>query len=291
MAKNFDDVKIKYKVEARDGKPLYKFKVYTDVTEYKKISGHRFVSLVNQTSTFRNDLSTLLDFLGRQPFIDNKYMEVGRKLEQPIIDYAKEWFDMDDVVTYSFEDLKNGTDDFYFIRDLEYTNKDGERVTGEIKTFSNKQKVKWNGKVPEVNIDWWLQTRLEVEFTKDIGGKGRVFFYFVDKPMMNAVLKDRPYTFKVGNLYSSDYIIKEAPGVPEDMIEENFDYIGASSFQDLLDFSLAQRDEMLTLWEDEQGTFYYVEVPLQYDFWYNFDHVKNYIEDMSEYLKFEEEID
>ena len=292
MNKDFSDTRIEYVKSYKDGRPFYQFKVYTDVDEYAKISGHRFVSLVNERNMFKNDLDVLLGFLKRKPFIDTDYMEAGRKLEEPVIELASRLYEMKDVKSgYSFEDLKEGTDDFHFIRDLEYTNENGERVTGEIKTFSNKKKVEWVGKIPKVSLDWWLQVRLEIEILKDIGGKGRVFFYYVDDTLRNAVLKGRPWSLKPKNLYASDYIEKFPEGAPEDMIVENFGHLDIYSFSEVMDYALEKRDDLLTLYEDDKGKFYYAEAHISYPFFKNFNHIERDLNELSEYLNIIEKDD
>jgi len=288
MAKDYSDTKIEYKKDFDGGFPLYHFKVYSDVTEFAKISGHRFVSMVNSQNIFANDLQILLGFIKRQPPVVSDYIEAGNILEQPVIDLATEVYSCKDVETFSFEDLENGTDDFHFIRDFEYTDENGERVTGEIKTFSNKKKVKWNGKQPIVNLDWWLQTRLEVEILKDVGGNGRVFFYYVPSTMRNAVVKGRPYHLKLKDFYASEYIEKYPWGAPEPMVEHHFGDEGFSSFKDLMEYALERREEMMTRYEDEKGEFYYVTASPRYPWFNKFDHVKNFIDEVSEYIETKE---
>jgi len=288
MPKDFSDVRIVYVKDFEYGKPLYRFKVYTPPKEFGKISGHRFVSLVNDNNIFQNDLQVLLGFIKRQPFIETDHTIVGNKLEQPIIDFVSEAYGFTDVETFGFEDLKNGNDDFHFIRDLEYTNENGERVTGEIKTYSNPRKVGGNIKSPVTHLDWWLQTRLEIEVLKEEGEKGKVFYYFVDEPTRNAVLNDRAYTLKYKNLAESDDIIKYGKNEEDPYIINNFPNQGFKTFKQLMDYAKERRDEMDTVYEDEEGTYYYVEVPLKYPFYHKFDHVKNYLNDIKEQIKIEE---
>lgn len=292
--KDFSNVKIKYSVEHNQysGFPVYKFKVFTDVDKFAKISGHRFVNLILTEDYFSNDLQTLLGFLKLQPPIESPYITCGNKLEQPIIDAVTELHNMKDVETFSFEDLDNGTNDFHFIRDLEYTNEEGERVTGEVKTFYNKQKLKgWENIIPDPHISWWLQLRLELDVLKDIGGKGKIFYYFVDKSSMNAVLNDRPFTIKPKNLFASDYIVKLPEETRDPFIEKYLGFRGLLSFADLKREALYKRDELSQRYfDDETGeVFYYVEVPIHYPWYEKNNHVENFIKDAEKYIRFERE--
>jgi hypothetical protein len=288
----FEDVRIEYKVRnnPQTNMPLYEFFVYTPADEYTKISGHRFVNLIQDDGFFTNDLNILLGFLRKQPPVDSPYIQCGNILEQPVIDFASEIYGLKDISTFSFEDLENGNEDFHFIRDLEYTNEEGERVTGEIKTFYNKNKLSgWENIIPDPHPSWWLQTRLEVEILKPVGGKGKIFYYYVDKPTMTAILKERPYTLKPQHLFSSGYIVKHAEGEPEKYIEENFGYLGVKSFKDLMALAKKRRDKILTRYVDDNGEFFYhVQVPILYPWYHKSNHVKKYIEEISQHIKIEE---
>ena len=290
----FDEVKIKYTVDVDrySGLPVYKFKVYSNVEEFAKISGHRFVNLIMDDDYFSNDLQTLLGFLKLQPPIDSPYITCGNKLEQPIIDTVTQLYNMKDVETFSFEDLDNGTNDFHFIRDLEYTDENGERITGEVKTFYNKQKLTgWENVIPDIHLSWWLQLRLELEVLKEVGGKGRIFYYYVDKPSMNAVLNDRPFSIKMNNLFASDYIVKLNKDEKDPYISQNLGHRGMHTFSDIEHQAFMKRDELaLRYFDDDTGEiFYYVEVPIKYPWYAKSNHVENFIKETSQYIKIEEE--
>lgn len=293
--KDFSNVKIKYKKDTNPytGMPVYGFKVYTNVDSFAKISGHRFVNLITTDDYFNNDLQTLLGFLKLQPPIESPYITCGNELEQPVIDKVTELYGLSDVETFGFEDLENGTEDFHFIRDLEFTDENGERVTGEVKTFYNKKKLTgWENIVPDPHVSWWLQLRLELEILKPVGGKGRIFYYFVDKPTMNAVLAGRPYTIKPKNLFASDYIVKRHEDDRDPFIEKHFGYHGIYTFGDLKRQAFLKRDELAQRYvDDETGEyFYYVQVPITYPWYEKSNHVENFIEETSKHIEFEEEL-
>lgn len=282
--------KIKYSIvkNRQNGFPVYRFKIYTDIEEFLRISGHRFVSLVLDNDDFRNDADILLQFLSAKPFEENDYMKCGKELEQPVIDASKELYGLEDVETFGFEDLKNGTDEFYFIRDLEYT-KDGERYTGEVKTFYNKKKIglSKDNPYPMPHITWWLQLRLELEIMKPPGGKGQIFYYFVDKPSFKEVLANRPYSIKHQNLFASEPIIKYPTMKTDPYIVNNFFDKGFATFRDIMDFALERKEEMSKMYKDDEGTFYYVESPIRYPHFRKFNHIKNFIEENKKHFNFE----
>lgn len=280
MVRKIDDVTIDYWVEYGGEFPVYHFKVYTDIVEYGKISGHRFVNLVDYKNPYENDLAMLLQFIGRAPFLENKYMVVGKALELPIVKMAEEIYGLENVEHgFSYEDLDNGTDDFHFIRDLMF-DKDGERYIGEVKTFSNKKKIGLSKEnpLPEPHISWWLQTRLECEV---LNKKGQIFYYYVTKTMMNAILKGRPYTLKHKYLFASDPIIPTKEKEP--VIQDYFGELGIETFDGLMNYAKDRRDELMeNYYQDEKGNFYYVSVPIK-DHWYS---KQNHVErDLEEFAK------
>lgn len=275
-----------HEIDHSIGFPKYRFKVYTDLTEINRISGHRFVKLVTD-EMFNNDLAVLLQFLGAYPYIENEYMKCGKALEDPLIDFATNAYGFENVKTFSYEDLENGTDDFYFIRDMEYEWKN-KQYTGEVKTFYNKKKVDMDKTIiPQPHFSWWLQLRLELEILKDVGDVGNIIFYYVDKPTKKAILNGRDYTIKHKHLFVSDDIVKVPNDEPEEMIIENTNG-KFTTFGELMEYAKERRDELMTMYEDEEGTFYYAEVPTKYVFWKKFDHVKNDMDEIKDRIKFEE---
>jgi hypothetical protein len=281
---------IKYSKTFNDqGFPQYHFKVYTDVKEYAKISGHRFVSLVDDNSFFRNDLDVILGFLKMQPPAESEYITCGNILEPKIIDFATHIYDLKDVKTFSFEDLDNGTSDFHFIRDLEYINENGEQVTGEVKTFYNRKKLDWHGNsLPEPHISWWLQTRLELEILKPEGGKGRIFYYYVTPGSREKIVKGKDHNINPKYFFASDYIVKPKDNTPEEMIVNNFKEQGFTTFRELMDYALIRREDLMTLYEDEEGTFYQATADIQYHWFDRYNHIENQIKELSKYFTIEE---
>lgn len=283
------NAKIKYyKTYEPDSFIQYHFKIYTDAKEYAKISGHRFVNLVNHNNIFRNELDLILGFLKMQPPVESEYITAGNILEPKIVDYVANNFDVTDVKTFSFEDLENGTDDFHFIRDLEYINEDGQEVTGEIKTFYNRKKLKWDGLIPEPHLTWWLQTRLELEILKEPGGLGRIFYYYVTPSKRKQIVEGKEHYINPKHFFASDYIVKTRKGIPEPMIVNNFRELGLESFQELMDYSLLERDRLMTLYEDEDGVYYQARADIVYDWYHRSNHLEKYIEHLSNYFEIEE---
>ena len=284
--RKYDDVEINYWVENTSTFPKYCFKVYTDLTEFSKISGHRFVSLVDYKNYYENDLSTLLQFIKRSPFIKNDYMIVGERLEFPVVKASEKQFGLEDIEHgFGFEDLDNGNDNFHFIRDLMFK-QDGEDYVGEVKTFFNKKKINLSdtNPIPEPHITWWLQTRLECEI---LGLKGRIFYYYVTPTTKQAILKNRPITVKPKYLFMSDVI--EPTKNKEEVIETYFSELGFTTFQEVMDYALMRREELMdNYYEDDKGKFYYVEVPIK-NVWYGKqNHVEEFLETISNQIKVEE---
>lgn len=285
MSEKFDDIKIEYRVSNGQYYPIYHFKVYTPQKGFAKISGHRFVNLVDYKNVYQNDLSTLLGFIGKAPFIENDYMKVGNALEIPIAKASEEWFGLENVkYDFGFDDLKNGTADYHFIRDMMYE-KDGETFIGEIKTFYNRKKVNLSdGVYPKPHISWWLQTRLECEI---LNLKGRIFFYYVTKGEKQKVLDGKAVAIKPKYLYQSEIIIPHNEYEPT--IAEHFDELGFSTFGELMAYAEMRKEELADeYYEDEQGGFYYVQVPVKDAWWGNKDPVEKYIDDLSTSIEIKE---
>ncbi len=267
-------MKLVYNTELRHT-PFYTFKLYTDKTEYKKISGHRFVKLVSQ-DMYNNDIELIMDFFGLMPFVENDYMKCGKFLEEPLIKWFGNQYDLEDVRGgFGFGDLEHGNDDFHFIRDMMFT-KDGTEYLGEIKTFYNKKKIGLDtNPFPEPHITWWLQTRLMAEL---LDFPAHIFYYHVDGVTKNAVLKGRNYTIKPKYAFMSDVIR------PSTTPEKEIEGLGlrCSTFQELMDYALERREELLTRYRDENGEFYYAEVPVTYNWWNHNNHVEKFIELLQE---------
>lgn len=284
--KNITDVKIEYFVTNGRNYPEYNFKVYTDITDFGKISGHRFVSLVDYDSPYENDLSMLLQFIGRSPFIENDYMKVGSALELSIIKASERQFGISNVKHgFGFEDLKNGTDDFHFIRDLMFE-ENGQSMIGEVKTFYNKNKIGLSddNPLPKPHISWWLQTRLEVEI---LNKPARIFYYYVTPTTKNAVLKGRPITIKPKYLFMSDVI--EPTEEKEEVIESYFSELGFTRFSELMEYALYRQEDLMdNYYEDQKGCFYYVKVPIKAPWYGSKNHVEQFLEDISTQIKVEE---
>ena len=284
MANKFKDISIKYFVTNGTEYPIYNFKVYIEPQEFRKISGHRFVSLVMMDDTYRNDLQTLLGFIGRSPYIENDYMKCGRILENPIITTAEKLYGI--KVTkqnFGFEDLENGTDDYHFMRDLMFED-NGEEYVGEVKTFYNKQKLNWKGNdYPEPHLSWWLQTRLECEI---LNKKGRIFYYYVPKTSMEKVIGGK-IDIKIKNLFQSDDIVPTDE--PEPVIEEHLGHLGCQTFRDVMAFAEYRKFEMEDdYYEDDDGGYYLVSVPINDAWWGKQNHVEKYIEEIKNYITIEE---
>ncbi len=273
-----------------EGKPFYEFRVFTDINEINKISGHRFVKLALKDDWMRNDLDVLLQFLSARPYIENIYTRVGKKLEPELIKLVSQYYPMSDIKTFdNYDDLKLGTEDFHFIRDLMYKDETNDPVIGEIKTFHNKQKIGLTKKnpFPPPHISWWLQTRLELDILGDVGDKARIFYYYVDKTLREAVDEGRPYSLKTKNLYASDYIIKPEIGEEEAIIKENFKDYGIKDFETLKEFVKDERDELMTMYENNDGeTFYvcYAQITYPHYLLKNFNHIENFLDEISEYF-------
>jgi len=285
MARDFNDVRIEYEVKNGAELPVFHFKVYTDIREFKKISGHRFVSLVDHKNPFQNDLSTLLQFIGRSPYFENDYTKCGNALEYPVVKASERKFGLEEIEHgFSFEDLENGTDDFHFIRDLMYV-EDGKSHIGEVKTFYNKKKIGLSktNPVPEPHISWWLQTRLEAEI---LDKPARIFYYYVEPVIKNAILKNRPVTIKEKHLFMSDVI--EPTDGEEEVVTSYFTEFGFTKFKELMDYANERRDEMFNnYYEDEGGTFYYVVVEIKQPWYRGEPFIMNYINDIKKDIKIE----
>lgn len=283
------NTKIKYSVDTNDqGLPFYHFKIYSDILQYAKISGHRFVKLVNHDTLFNNDLDLVLGFLKLQPPVESEYITCGNILEPKIVSFLEENQEIKEVKTFSFEDLENGTEDFHFIRDLEYMNEEGQSVTGEIKTFYNRNKLKWNGLLAEPHIDWWLQTRLELEILKEEGGLGRIFYYYVTPSNRKKIVEGQPHNINLKYFFQSDYIVKPKKGETEEMIQTHFFEQGFNNFQELIDYALIRREDLMTLYEDSDGLYYQAHVPIRYPWASDNNHIDKYIESLKPYFIIEE---
>lgn len=280
---------IKYYVDKTEqGLPFYHFKVYSDILQYAKISGHRFVKLVNDNTLFNNDLDLILGFLKLQPPVESEYITCGNVLEPKIVSFLEENQEIKEVKTFSFEDLENGTEDFHFIRDLEYLNEKGQSVTGEIKTFYNRNKVEWDGLLAKPHIDWWLQTRLELEILKEEGGLGRIFYYYVTPSNRKKIVEGQPHNINLKYFFQSDYIVKPKKGEKEQMIETHFFEQGFTNFQELIDYALVRREDIMTLYEDDNGLYYQAHVPIKYPWSTDNNHIDKYIVTLSQYYNIEE---
>ncbi len=286
--KNYDDVKIEYWVENTRDFPEYHFKVYTDITGFAKISGHRFVSLVDHKSVYENDLSTLLQFLGRAPFIENDFMKVGSALEIPVIKASETQFGLERAYyNFGFEDLDNGNENFHFIRDMMFE-EDGKSYIGEVKTFYNKKKVNLSDEnpLPKPHMSWWLQTRLETSILKK---PAKIFFYYVTPTTKQAVLKGRTFTIKPKYLFMSDVIGDVDEDTEEDIIKEYYEDFGFTTFNDLINYALMRREDMMDeYYTDDKGNYYYVKVPLKTAWYGKLNHVEQYLEDIAPQIKIKE---
>jgi hypothetical protein len=283
------NTKIKYSVDTTEqGLPFYHFKVYTDLLDYAKISGHRFVKLVNENTMYNNDLDLILGFLKLQPPVESEYITCGNILEPKIVEFLQLSEELQDVKTFSFEDLENGTEDFHFIRDLEYTNEEGQSVTGEIKTFYNRKKLEWDGLIPAPHIDWWLQTRLELEVLKEEGGLGRIFYYYVTPSVRKKLIEGQPHDINLKYFFQSDYIVKPKKGEKEDMIASHFFEQGFTNFQELIEYALMRREDLMTLYEDSDGRYFQAHVPIKYPWSLDNTHIDKYIENLKNYYTIEE---
>jgi hypothetical protein len=293
-----EDVRIQYdkKLDRQTQHTKYRIKVYTTIKEYAPISGHRFVSLVSLKDASRNPLAFILQSIGRAPFEENKWTRSGKKLEPMVLDLLKNEYPFENVNTYSFEDGVTSIDkQFTFIRDFT-ADMNGVPIVGEIKTYYKRDKlaVDSEGK-PKIDLDWWLQLRLELDCLGDDQNTfGMLAYYYVEPKILDLLESGKTKEIEA---FKNKGLSKEELNIafmrPSDDLDRERELLtyfkpnyGVTTFKELKDLALQKRDELLTRYEDKGGTFYYCTK--EHHRTMGFDVVGQLLEQASKIMKVEE---
>jgi len=72
------------------------------------------------------------------------------------------------------------------------------------------------------------------------------------------------------------------------MIETHFFEQGFTNFQELIDYALIRREELMTLYEDSDGRYFQAHVPIKYEWSLDNTHIDKYLDNLKNYYTIEE---
>lgn len=272
QGKWYDDVRIVYDYVEYEKTKEYTFKIYTNLKEYNRISAHRFVQLCD-VGDYVNHADVILQSLSRGVFKDNEFIRCGRELEPIIEKHVTETYGLvkptnNRITEWIGDENFNGKVDMYYGEvidtDLPFeipTNVQNQ--IGEIKTYYSERKIKGGDLNP--NIEWWLQLKLYLEVAMGVGDVGRIYYAYVPPKLKEQVIAYLDGKVKSYDL--SSVVIKRTATIPkltmfepDPIVELYFGHLGISSFNELMSHIITKHEELLTLYEDDEGRFYTADV-------------------------------